>query len=544
MPTCCTNCHKLLQRIVVLETKLFAGLPKQTEHTADGHHGPPQHTAGESCESSESQQFIPSVEEQAETDRRTNRWHKQGARPKGSRDTRLSRVSRIAAVASSTPDTAMTRLVSTGILQPPIHLENRFEALMNVDEESQNMTKLGSNQPAANIATNVATNRRSRSSRQRHSAQSAAEPRTLIVGDSIIRNVSSRTATTCCFPQATVSDVNKELRSIVMKHKTANRVIIHVGKNDIRKRQSEMLKQDFSELFETLQRLEVQSFISGPLPARGTNMFSRLLGLNTWLQRTCSTKGVNFIDNFNIFWGHRQLYKLDGLHPNKLGARVLKDNFYFSLRHPSVVCVNPLTQSPGQNMSDHRTSYQLPSHYVVEESHKDTDNATQPKQPLLMDIPAEPCSQSSSHADCDVSQQLQDSAPKDNFLENSLGCHDNTLQSPETSELEPRSPDTLSLSPAPGQNMPRSPDTLSLSPASPLLSFSQKMEELVYAGTKLSASPQISTKKRRAPQPPKTVGSALPPPPVRALRPLPQRKGPNPPPSAVGEPKTTDNSSQ
>ncbi len=154
MPTCCTNCHKLLQRIVVLETKLFAGLPKQTEHTADGHHGPPQHTAGESCESSESQQFIPSVEEQAETDRRTNRWHKQGARPKGSRDTRLSRVSRIAAVASSTPDTAMTRLVSTGILQPPIHLENRFEALMNVDEESQNMTKLGLNQPAANIATN------------------------------------------------------------------------------------------------------------------------------------------------------------------------------------------------------------------------------------------------------------------------------------------------------------------------------------------------------------------------------------------------------
>ncbi len=461
----------------------------------------------------------------------------------------------------------MTRLVSTGILQPPIHLENRFETLMNVDEESQNMTKLGSNQPAANIATN----RRSRSSRQRHSAQSAAEPRTLIVGDSIIRDVSTRTATTCCFPQATVSDVNKELLSIVMKHNTANRVIIHVGKNDIRKGQSELLKQDFSELFETLQRLEVQSFISGPLPARGTNMFSRLLGLNTWLQRTCSTKGVNFIDNFNIFWGHRQLFKLDGLHSNKLDARGLKDNFYFSLRHPSVVCANPLIHSSGQNMSDHRTSYQLPSHYVVEESHKDTDNATQPKQALLMDIPAEPCPQSSSHADCDVLQQLQDSAPKDDFLENSLGSQNNTSpetpelepRSPdtlslspenslgsqdntslETPELDPRSPDTLSLSPAPGQNMPRSPDILSLSPPSPLLSFSQKIEEMVYAGTKLSATPQISTKKQRDPEPPKTAGSALPPPPVRALRPLPQRKGPNPPPSAVGEPKTTDNSSQ
>ncbi len=231
-----------------------------------------------------------------------------------------------------------------------------------------------------------------------------------------------------------------------MNHKTANRVIIHVGKNDIRKRQSELLKQDFSELFETLQRLEVQSFISGPLPARGTNMFSRLLGLNTWLQRSCSIKGVNFIDNFNIFWGHRQLFKLDGLHPNKLGARVLKDNFNFSLRHPSVVCVNPLIHSPGQNMSDHRTSYQLPSHYVVEESHKDTDNAKQPKQALLMDIPAEPCPQSSSHADCDVLQQLQDSAPKDDFLENSLGSQDNTSVTGNTRARAPLTRHTIPLS--------------------------------------------------------------------------------------------------
>ncbi len=280
----------------------------------------------------------------------------------------------------------------------------------------------------------------------RHSAQSAAEPRTLIVGDSIIRNISSRTITTCCFTQATVSDVNKELQNIVMKHKTANRVIIHVGKNDIRKGQSELLKQDFNELFETLQSLKVQSFISGPLPARGTNMFSRLLGLNTWLQRTCSTKGVNFIDNFNIFWGHRQLFKLDGLHPNKLGARVLKDNFYFSLPHPSVVCANPLTHSPGQNMSDHRTSYQLPSHHVVEESHKDTDNATQPKQALLMDIPAEPCPQSSSHVDCDVLQQLEDSPPKDDFLENSLEARTNITVIGNTRARAPLTRHSISLS--------------------------------------------------------------------------------------------------
>ncbi len=124
-------------------------------------------------------------------------------------------------------------------------------------------------------------------------------------------------------------------------------------------------------------------------------MFSWLLGLNTWLQRTCSIKGVNFIENFNLFWGHRQLFKLDGLHPNKLGARVLKDNIYFSLHHLSVVYANPLnlngTHTPGQNLSDHRNSYQLSSHHVVDTSHKDTDNTTQTQQALLMEtIPAEP----------------------------------------------------------------------------------------------------------------------------------------------------------
>ncbi len=105
-----------------------------------------------------------------------------------------------------------------------------------------------------------------------------------------------------------------------------------------------------------------------------------------------------------------------------------------------------------------------------------------------------------SHADCDVLQQLQDSAPKDDFLENSLGSQDNISQPLETPELEPISPDTLSLS-----------------PTSPLLSFSQKMEELSLQAL-FVASPQISTKKRRAAQPPKTADPALPPPPVRAIR--------------------------
>ncbi|CAM4569172.1 unnamed protein product [Leuciscus chuanchicus] len=217
----------------------------------------------------------------------------------------------------------------------------------------------------------------------------------------------------------------------------------------------------------------------------------------------------------------RQLFHRDGHHPNKLGSRVLKDNIYFSLNHPSAVCANPLNQNgthtPGHSMNDHRTSLQ--NGHDVDISHKDNDNTTEPQQPLLTDtISAEPCPQSSPQTD--ILELLQDSAPKDDFLENSQGSQDSISQPPITPEQQPLSPDTFSLS-----------------PATPLLCFSQKMEELVHAGTRLShsfaASPQISTKKRRAPLPPKPAGPAHPPPAsVRALRPLPQRQGSHPPPSA------------
>ncbi len=94
-------------------------------------------------------------------------------------------------------------------------------------------------------------------------------------------------------------------------------------------------KKDFSEHFETLRTLEVQSFISVPPPARGTYMFSRLLELNTWLQRTCSVKGVNFIDNFNLFWGHRQLFK-------QTWVKSAKGHNLLLPHHPSEVCSKPL----------------------------------------------------------------------------------------------------------------------------------------------------------------------------------------------------------
>ena len=564
--TCCTNCQKLLQRITVLETKLMVG-SNQTEPTTEFHHGQIQRTAGECHEFNAPQQNIPSAEKQA--DRPTNRWYKEGAKPKN-RGIRLSQ----AKIVSSTPYTA-TRITNTGRLPQPIHLKNRFEVLLN--EECSNLLNVDEHrQPGAHSDTN----RRSRSSRQRHSAQSAAEVKTLIVGDSTIRDISSKDTTTCCLPQATTSDVNREIQNILMKHKTANRLIVHVGKNDIHKEQSEQLKKDFNELFETLKRLKVQTFISGPLPARGSNRFSRLLGLNSWLQKTCNIKGVNFIDNFNLFWNQRPLFQQNGHLPNKLGSRVLKDNILFSLHHPSANPINQNgTHSPGHSLNDHRTSLQDLNGHAADTSHKDNDNTMQPKHLLLTDTTsAEPCPLSSPESDCDILEMSQDSAPKDSILQprittdsapkNDQGSQDSILQPPKTTDSAPKNdqgsqdstlqpPVTTDSAPKHDQESqdsilqppltPQPLSPLSLSPTSPLMCFSEKMEKLVYAGTQFAGSPQISTRKTSLP--PKSMGAArpLPPPPLpppRALRPLPQRQGPQLPPSARGVTKSTNTSSK
>ncbi|XP_073721385.1 uncharacterized protein [Misgurnus anguillicaudatus] len=176
----------------------------------------------------------------------------------------------------------------------------------------------------------------------------------------------------------------------------------------------------------------------------------------------------------------------------------------------SAECASPLLNSG----NDHRILHQhLDGHS------DDKDKTLQSQQLLFTDTAqAESCPQTSLQLDCE-------STPKDISVDNDQR-NDNTPSQPSGTP----------------ESQLMSSHSLSLSPTSPLLWFSEKMEKLVFAGTKLShsiaASPQISTKKRRAPQPPKPSGPARPPPPSeRALRPLPQRQGSHQPSSA----NSTDN---
>uniref|UniRef100_A0A8C6LFJ3 SGNH hydrolase-type esterase domain-containing protein n=1 Tax=Nothobranchius furzeri TaxID=105023 RepID=A0A8C6LFJ3_NOTFU len=158
-----------------------------------------------------------------------------------------------------------------------------------------------------------------------NSNQHADTPTTLIIGDSIIRNVRMRGELTLSFPGATVKDIAAKNPGLLALHPHVSKVFIHAGTNDINKQQSELLKHDFIHLFNLLKNSDVSVYISGPTPTldRGIGCFSRLLSLNTWLSSATVMHNIGFIDNFNIFWGRRHLFGADGLHLNRQGTRAL-----------------------------------------------------------------------------------------------------------------------------------------------------------------------------------------------------------------------------
>ena len=189
--------------------------------------------------------------------------------------------------------------------------------------------------PFHHRGTETVTRGASDSSRSPH-RPIRSPPSTLIIGDSIVRNVSVHGAHTLFFPGATVQTITDKVPDIIKSYPEVDRVVIHVGTNDIQKQQSELLKRDFISLFNVLKQSSKRVHISGPTPTlgRGVGRFSRLLGLNTWLSSACDINGLNFIDNFNLFWQRGHLFCADGLHPNRAGARMLSANLAYGVYHP------------------------------------------------------------------------------------------------------------------------------------------------------------------------------------------------------------------
>lgn len=159
---------------------------------------------------------------------------------------------------------------------------------------------------------------------------------TLVIGDSIVRHVKLATplgapaATVSCLPGARAPDISGNLR--LLGNRRYSRVVIHVGANDIRLRQSEVTKANIKEVIKQAQTLSEEVICSGPIPMRrGDEAYSRLSSLNRWMSKWCAENHVGFIDNWLKFEGKPGLLGRDGVHPTREGAALLSCSIAHSL---------------------------------------------------------------------------------------------------------------------------------------------------------------------------------------------------------------------
>uniref|UniRef100_A0A3Q2PZQ6 OSK domain-containing protein n=1 Tax=Fundulus heteroclitus TaxID=8078 RepID=A0A3Q2PZQ6_FUNHE len=121
-----------------------------------------------------------------------------------------------------------------------------------------------------------------------------------------------------------VSDISDILPKILKEHPTLEKLIIQAEAlgDVLRIRKSEVLKEDYIRLLNLVDGLNVKVFLSGPrVPINCRDeIFSRILMLNKWLEKTCKETT------------RRHLFSDNSFHLNRSGAkrllRTLEDKPY------------------------------------------------------------------------------------------------------------------------------------------------------------------------------------------------------------------------
>ncbi|XP_060918036.1 uncharacterized protein LOC132992620, partial [Labrus mixtus] len=149
------------------------------------------------------------------------------------------------------------------------------------------------------------------------------ENKTLIIGDSIVRNVklAKSAGIVRCIPGARAGDIASNLKLLTKTKGRFDTIVIHVETNDSRLHQSEVTKVNVDSVCTFAKTMSDSVVFSGPLPNQtGDDMYSHMSSLNRWLSRWCPANNVGFIDNWQSFWGKPGLLARDGIHPTLNGA--------------------------------------------------------------------------------------------------------------------------------------------------------------------------------------------------------------------------------
>uniref|UniRef100_A0A3B4FKP6 GIY-YIG domain-containing protein n=1 Tax=Pundamilia nyererei TaxID=303518 RepID=A0A3B4FKP6_9CICH len=134
-----------------------------------------------------------------------------------------------------------------------------------------------------------------------------------------------------CFPKDMVNNLKERILQIADEYPTVTNIVLHTGSNDVSKQQTEVLKPDFTGLLNTRIGLSYKPIRPVPLVRGGDERFGRLFALNKWLISACTDHSVHFINNFNIFWECRHLFKANGFNFNKSGVKLFTSNLFYSI---------------------------------------------------------------------------------------------------------------------------------------------------------------------------------------------------------------------
>ena len=160
-------------------------------------------------------------------------------------------------------------------------------------------------------------------------SETPAEKPTLVIGSSIMRHVNLETeaSTVTCIPGARGGDVEAHLKLLTKNKRKYSRIVIHVGGNDVRLRQSECTKLNVASVCSYAETMSDSVIFSGPLPNLiNDDMYSRMSSFQRWLSWWCPANKVGFVNNWTAFWGKPGLIKRDGIHPTLEGAHLISAN--------------------------------------------------------------------------------------------------------------------------------------------------------------------------------------------------------------------------